>query len=98
MFENIGWIVEAKLKDGKRDEFAAVMKEIVAETQKEAGTLNYQYYISDEGDVMVYERFQDVESAHTHVTLQSAGSLPPSRHEWFIWVTCQKTYVHATQR
>ena len=48
MFENIGWIVEAKLKDGKRDEFEAVMKEIVAETQKEAGTLNYQYYISDE--------------------------------------------------
>lgn len=63
MFENIGWIVEAKLKDGKRDEFEAVMKEIVAETQKETGTLNYQYYISDDGDVMVYERFQDVESA-----------------------------------
>ena len=68
MFENIGWIVEAKLKDGKRDEFEAVMKEIVAETQKEAGTLNYQYYISDDGDVMVYERFQDVESAHIHVS------------------------------
>ena len=68
MFENIGWIVEAKLKDGKRDEFEAVMKEIVAETQKEVGTLNYQYYISDEGDVMVYERFQDVESAHIHVS------------------------------
>ncbi|MBY5944455.1 putative quinol monooxygenase [Photobacterium rosenbergii] len=68
MFENIGWIVEAKLKDGKRDEFEAIMKEIVAETQKEAGTLNYQYYISDDGDVMVYERFQDVESAHIHVT------------------------------
>lgn len=68
MFENIGWIVEAKLKDGKRDEFEAVMKEIVAETQKEAGTLNYQYYVSDEGDVMVYERFQDVESAHIHVS------------------------------
>ncbi|MBC7001509.1 antibiotic biosynthesis monooxygenase [Photobacterium sp. BZF1] len=68
MFENIGWIVEAKLKDGKRNEFEAIMKEIVAETQKEAGTLNYQYYISDDGDVMVYERFQDVESAHIHVS------------------------------
>jgi hypothetical protein len=29
MFENIDWIVEAKNKDGKRDEFEAVMKEVV---------------------------------------------------------------------
>lgn len=29
MFENIDWIVEAKNKDGKRDEFDAVMKEVV---------------------------------------------------------------------
>ena len=29
MFENIDWIVEAKNKDGKRDEFEAVMKELV---------------------------------------------------------------------
>ena len=29
MFENIDWIVEAKNKDSKRDEFEAVMKESV---------------------------------------------------------------------
>ena len=29
MFENIGWIVEAKIKDSKPDEFEAVMKEVV---------------------------------------------------------------------
>ena len=63
----IGPFVEAKIKDGKRDEFEAVMKEIVAETEKESGTLNYQYYVSDDGDVLVYERFATVESAHTHV-------------------------------
>ena len=68
MFENIGWIVEAKIKDGKRDEFEAVMKEIVAETEKEGGTLNYQYYVSDDGDVLVYERFATVESAQIHIT------------------------------
>ncbi|MFT5701817.1 MAG: quinol monooxygenase YgiN [Desulforhopalus sp.] len=67
MFENIGWIVEAKIKEGRRDEFKAVMEEIVAETLKEEGTLNYQYYVSDEGDVMVYERFKDIEAAHIHV-------------------------------
>ena len=68
MFQNIGWIVEAKIKDGQRDAFEAVLKEIVAETSKEEGTLNYQYYVSDDGDVLVYERFKDVEAAHVHVT------------------------------
>jgi quinol monooxygenase YgiN len=68
MFENIGWIVEAKIKDGKRAEFEAVVEEIVAQTRKEGGTLNYQYYVSDDGDVLVYERFGNVESAHIHVT------------------------------
>ena len=67
MFENIGWIVEAKLNEGKRDEFVAVMNEIVAETKKEGGTLNYQYYLSDDGDVLVYERFGTVESANIHI-------------------------------
>ena len=67
MFENLGWIVEAKIKEGQRNEFEAVMEEIVAETLKEGGTLNYQYYVSDEGDVLVYERFTDVQSAHIHV-------------------------------
>ena len=28
MFVNIGWIVEAKIKNGKRDEFEAIMKEV----------------------------------------------------------------------
>lgn len=67
MFENIGWIVEAKIADGKRAEFSAVMAEIVAETRKEGGTLNYQYFVSDDGDVLVYERFATVESAHDHI-------------------------------
>ena len=68
MFENIGWIVEAKIRDGQREAFAAVVKDIVAETRKEGGTLNYQYYVSDDGDVLVYERFASVDAAHDHVT------------------------------
>lgn len=67
MFENVGWIVEAKIRVGQREAFEEVMKEIVAESEKEPGTLNYQYYVSDAGDVLVYERFEDVDSAHVHV-------------------------------
>ncbi len=68
MFENIGWIVEAKIADGKRDAFEAVVKDIVAATRKEGGTLNYQYYVSDDGDVLVYERFATADDAHKHVS------------------------------
>ena len=68
MFENIGWIVEARIKEGQRNAFEAVMKDLVAATMKEDGTLNYQYYVSDDGDVLVYERFKDVASAHIHVS------------------------------
>ena len=68
MFENIGWIVEAKIKAGKLEEFRQVVEEIVAETRKEGGTLNYQYFVSDDGDVLVYERFANIESAHIHIT------------------------------
>ena len=68
MFENIGWIVEAKVKEGRLEEFRTVMNEIVTATEQEKGTLNYQYYLSEDGDVLVYERFADLESAHIHVT------------------------------
>ena len=68
MFEHIGWIVEAKIVEGKRDEFATVVEEIVEATRAEGGTLNYQYFVSDDGDVLVYERFANIESAHIHIS------------------------------
>lgn len=67
MFENFGWIVEGKIRDGKRGDFEAVMNDLVAATQSEDATLNYQYYVSDEGDVLVYERFKDAAAANQHV-------------------------------
>lgn len=67
MSGHIGWIVEAKIEDGRRDEFRAIVDEIVAETRKEGGTLTYQYFVSDDGDVLVLEQFADVESAHKHI-------------------------------
>ena len=68
MPEHLGWIVEAKINAGQRSAFEAVMNEIVSETLREGGTLNYQYYVSDDGDVLVYERFANAESAHIHIS------------------------------
>ncbi|MFT4641333.1 MAG: quinol monooxygenase YgiN [Verrucomicrobiales bacterium] len=67
MFKNLGWIVEGKIKEGQRDAFEAVMKDLVKATTEEEGTLNYQYYVSSAGDVIVYERFKDVDAANTHI-------------------------------
>ncbi|MEM7237597.1 MAG: antibiotic biosynthesis monooxygenase [Pseudomonadota bacterium] len=66
--QHFGWIVEAKIREGKREEFAAIVKEIVTETRKEGGTLNYEYFVSDDGDVLVHERFADAASAHIHIS------------------------------
>lgn len=66
-FENFGWIVEAKLNDGMREEFINVMNSQIARAETEEGTLNYQYYLSDDGDILVYERFKDAEACHTHI-------------------------------
>ena len=68
MFGHIGWIVEAKIKDGRREEFAEIVKDIVAATRNEGGTLTYKYFVSDDGDVLVLEEFSDAESAHIHVS------------------------------
>ena len=68
MFDHIGWIVEAKIKDGRREEFAQLVEAIVAETRKEGGSIVYKYFVSDDGDVLVLEQFKDVEAAHIHIT------------------------------
>ena len=66
-FENIGWIVEAKLNDGQLANFTQVMESQVERALTEEGTLNYQYYMSDAGDILVYERFKDIASAYIHI-------------------------------
>ncbi|KDC54769.1 putative quinol monooxygenase [Pseudoalteromonas sp. S3431] len=67
MFKNFGWIVEAKLNAGELENFKAVMNSQVERAKTEPGTLNYQYYMSDDGDIMVYERFRDLEASHIHI-------------------------------
>ena len=71
MMETIGWIVEARIKKGKRAAFRAVAAELAAETRRAAGTLDYRYYLSDSGELLVFKRFRDVAAAHAHVEIWS---------------------------
>ena len=66
--QHFGWIVEAKIRDGKREEFADIVARIVAATRSEGGTMNYEYFVSDDGDILVHERFADAQSAHIHIS------------------------------
>ena len=59
--------MEAKLNQGQFEAFKEVMNSQVARAKTEEGTLNYQYYLSDEGDILVYERFRDLEASFIHI-------------------------------
>lgn len=73
MSENVHWVLEVAIKEGELDNFKAVMKDMVAGTQEEAGALNYEWFISDdEKSCHLYERYAD--SAATMVHLGNFGS------------------------
>ena len=76
MFTNFGWIVEAKLKEGELENFKAVMNSQVNRALNEKGTLNYQYYLSDAGDILVYERFADIHETDFKLEINTNNQNP----------------------
>ena len=64
----VSWIVQCAVKDGKLDDFKELMDEMVAGTSEEPGTLNYEWFISDDGStVHLYEKYADSDATVTHV-------------------------------
>lgn len=74
MSDNVHWILELKIKDGALDSFKALMNEMASTTEaNEPGTLNYEWFISDDQKTChLYERYAD--SAATMVHLGSFGA------------------------
>ncbi len=69
MSENIIWTVEGKIKKEQRADYQALMNEMVTEVQKEAGTINYEWTIAQDGEtVHVYERYLNAEEAVKHLS------------------------------
>ncbi|MEM6552541.1 MAG: hypothetical protein AAF750_10505 [Planctomycetota bacterium] len=64
MAETFAWVLEAKVKDGKRDDLLDVLEDVVEDTKWAAGILNFQYYLADDGDVLVHARLLNASSAH----------------------------------
>ena len=79
----VSWVVECSVKDGQLDAFKELMEEMVAGTSGEPGTLNYEWFISDDGKtVHIYEKYAD--SAATVTTLKSLGWSMDRWEQWLV--------------
>ena len=74
MSENVYWVFELAINPGRFEDLETLITAMIEATQKnEAGTLNYEWAISDDRQVChVYERFQDSAAAMAH--LESFGA------------------------
>ncbi len=69
MEQHVSWVIELAVKDGQLDTFKTLMGEMVAGTSSETGTLNYEWYISDdERTVHIFEKYADSDAMITHVS------------------------------
>jgi quinol monooxygenase YgiN len=64
----LSWVLQCAVKDGQLDAFKELMEEMVVGTNDEAGALNYEWFISDDGSkVHLYEKYADSEAAIAHL-------------------------------
>ncbi len=70
MSDNVHWVVEIAIKDGELENLKALMNDAVAATQSnEPNTLNYEWFISEDGESChIYERCTDSSATMTHLT------------------------------
>jgi quinol monooxygenase YgiN len=61
MNDNIYWVFEVAINPGRLEDFKSLVSSMVEATQKnEAGTLNYEYAMSEDQQIChFYERYQD---------------------------------------
>ena len=69
MSDNVHWLLELAIKEGQLDAFKALMQEMVEATQtNEPDTLNYEWFISEDGKTChLYERYADSAATMTHL-------------------------------
>ena len=68
MSDQISWHVQLAVKPGQLDDFRALTTEMVESTRQVAGVLNYEWFVSADGNfVHVYERYKDSDTAVAHL-------------------------------
>lgn len=68
MKEHVSWVIELAVKPGRLDSFKQLMDEMVAGTSTEPETLNYEWYISGDGEtVHIFEKYANSDAMIVHV-------------------------------
>ena len=69
MSDHVHWMLEVAIKPGELDNFKALMNEMVEATEaNEPNTLNYEWFISEDGsNCHIYERYADSAATMTHL-------------------------------
>jgi quinol monooxygenase YgiN len=68
MSDQISWHVQLAVKPDQLDNFRALTTEMVESTRQAAGVLNYERFVSADGNfVHVYERYTDSATAVAHL-------------------------------
>lgn len=67
--QEVYWILELTINEGKKDDFMEMMNDMVMATKKnEPGTLNYEWNMSGDGKTCyLYERYANSAAAMTHI-------------------------------
>ena len=65
----VHWLLEVSVNDGQLDTFKALIAEMVEATQKEPGTLIYEWYFDEqEQTCQINERYTDSAATMAHLT------------------------------
>jgi quinol monooxygenase YgiN len=65
--DQVYWVITFTVDE--MDKFKPIVKKLVAATEKEPGTLQYEYNVGeDQKTVDIYERYTNAHAAHVHVT------------------------------
>ena len=81
MSNHVSWILELRVRDGRENDFRALMAEMVAATEaNEPGTLDYEWSTSADGRLChIYERY--IDSAAVMIHLATFGEKYAGRFE-----------------
>jgi quinol monooxygenase YgiN len=64
----VSWNLQLAVRDGRLEDFRALMREMVESTEAEPGTQAYECFLSGDGTVChIYERYADSAAALAHL-------------------------------
>ena len=69
MTDTVSWNLHVNIREGRLEDFRALMGEMVSATEaNEPGTQVYEWFLSDDGSAChIYERYADSSAAMTHL-------------------------------